>query len=221
MRSAELEPARPSDAALVAALRRGDEAVFAQLVDRYSPTLSAVAMRYVGSRAVAEEVLQETWLGLLRGIDDFEERSSLKTWLFRILINNAMSRSRRERRSTPFSSITAGLGDEGDSGLDPDRFIDGPDERWRGHWAAAPSSWDTVPEHRLLAQETLDGVRRAIDKLPERQQQVILLRDIEGWSSEEVCDALEVSEANQRVLLHRARTKVRAAIERELGGPGF
>lgn len=220
MPSAELQSAQMPDAALVAALRRGDEAVFADLVDRYSPTLTAVAMRYVGSRAVAEEVLQETWLGLLRGIDDFESRSSLKTWLFRILVNTAMSRSRRERRSTPFSCV-GGASDDGGSGIDPDSFIDGADERWRGHWSAAPASWDTVPEHRLLAQETLDGVRRAIDSLPERQQQVILLRDIEGWTSEEVCDALELSEANQRVLLHRARTKVRAAIERELDGPSF
>ena len=205
-----------TDSELVAALRRGDERAFSQLVEGYTPALTAVAMRYVGARAVADEVVQETWIALLRGIDDFEERSSVKTWLFGILINVARSRSRRERRSLPFSSVDTRAEEEGPA-VDPSRFIDAADHRWQGHWAAAPSDWDTVPEDRLLARETLDGVRRAIDTLPERQQQVIVLRDVEGWSSEEVCEALELSEANQRVLLHRARSKVRATIEAELG----
>src|SRR3954447_15482237 len=123
---------------LVAALRCGDEAVFGELIDRYQPALLSVATRYVGSRAVAEEVVQETWIGLLRGIDGFEGRSSLKTWIFRILVNTAMSRSRGERRSRPFSS----LGSPGDDELvDADRFIEGDGERWQGHWAAAPSDW--------------------------------------------------------------------------------
>jgi RNA polymerase sigma-70 factor (ECF subfamily) len=204
---------------LVAALRRGDESVFGELIDRYQPALLSVATRYVGSRAVAEEVVQDTWVGLLRGIDDFEGRSSLKTWLFRILVNTAMSRSRRERRCTPFSSLGPAGGEE--DAVDPARFIDGADERWQGGWAAAPSDWATIPEERLLSAEVLDHVRRAIETLPARQREVIVLRDIEGWSSEEVRDALELTEANQRVLLHRARSKVRAAIERELDGPGF
>lgn len=213
MRSAEL-PARP-DADVVTALRMGDEEAFGALVERYSPTLMAVAMRYVPSRSVAEEVLQETWIALLRGIDDFEERSSLKTWLFRIMINIAMSRSRGERRSVPFSCVG---GRDGDPTVDPERFVEDAQERWHGHWSAAPRSWDDLPENRLLARETLDSVWRAIDDLPERQQHVLVLRDVDGWSSEEVCDALGLSLGNQRVLLHRARAKVRDAVEREIDG---
>jgi RNA polymerase sigma-70 factor (ECF subfamily) len=205
------------DAEVVAALRAGDERAFTALIDQYSPALLAIAQRYVSSRAVAEEVLQDTWMGLLRGIDDFEERSSLKTWLFRILINVAMSRSRHERRSVPFSSI-APRDDE--PSVDPDRFM-GDHERWAGHWSAPPRSWDSVPEDRLLAHETLDAVGRAIGTLPERQQQVIVLRDVVGWSSDEVRDALQLSTGNQRVLLHRARSKVRATIESELGAPNL
>jgi RNA polymerase sigma-70 factor (ECF subfamily) len=206
---------------LVAALRRGDEAVFGELIDRYQPALLSVAARYVGSRAVAEEVVQETWVGLLRGIDEFEGRSSLKTWLFRILVNTAMSRSRRERRCVPFSSVGGGTGmagsGSGDEAVDPERFIDAADHRWNGGWAAAPSDWETLPEERLLSSELLKYVRAAIEELPPRQREVIVLRDVEGWTSEEVREALELTEANQRVLLHRARSKVRAALERELG----
>src|SRR3954464_15129687 len=132
-----------TEAQLVARLREGDERAFAVLVERYQPALMSVATRYVGTRAVAEEVVQETWVGLLRGIDEFEGRSSLKTWLFRILVNTAMSRSRRERRCVPFSSLATPGEDEP---VEADRFIDGPDERWRGHWSAAPASWSTVPE---------------------------------------------------------------------------
>ena len=210
-----LDLATGTDAEVVAALRAGDEDAFAALVERYSPALMAIAQRYVTSRAVAEEVLQDTWIGLLRGIDEFEERSSLKTWLFGILINVAMSRSRHERRSIPFSSV-ASRDDE--PSVDPDRFM-GPGERWPGHWSAPPRSWDTVPEDRLIARETLQAVEAAIGTLPERQQQVIVLRDVEGWSSEEVRDALQLSIGNQRVLLHRARSKVRATIESQLGAP--
>ena len=203
---------------LVAALRRGDEAVFGQLIDRYQPALLSVAARYVGSRAVAEEVVQETWIGLLRGIDDFEGRSSLKTWLFRILVNTAMSRSRRERRCVPFSSLGSGAaGGSAEDAVDPDRFIDSADHRWNGGWAAAPSDWETLPEERVLSGEMLEHVRLAIESLPPRQREVLVLRDVEGWTSEEVREALELGEANQRVLLHRARSKVRAALERELG----
>src|SRR3954471_24998327 len=125
---------------LVAALRCGDEAVFGELIDRYQPALLSVAARYVGSRAVAEEVVQETWVGLLRGIDEFEGRSSLKTWLFRILVNTAMSRSRRERRCVPFSSVGTPGEDEP---VAAERFIDSASERWHAHWAAAPTDWST------------------------------------------------------------------------------
>ena len=209
-----IERTAADETQLLARLRDGDEGSFAELIDRYQPALMSVATRYVGTRAVAEEVVQETWVGLLRGIDEFEGRSSLKTWLFRILVNTAMSRSRRERRCVPFSSLATSGEDET---VEADRFIDGPAERWHGHWSAAPADWSTVPEERLLATETLGCVSRAIEALPPRQREVIVLRDVEGWSSEEVRDTLELSEANQRVLLHRARAKVRAAVGRELG----
>jgi RNA polymerase sigma-70 factor, ECF subfamily len=215
MQSAELRP--QDDADLVSALRAGDEQVFATLIEAYSPALLSIAQRYVPSRAVAEEVLQDTWIALLRGIDDFEERSSLKTWLFRILINTAMSRSRHEGRSVPLSSVAPR---EDELSVDPDRFL-AEHTRWPGHWSAPPRSWDSIPDERLLASETLDAVGRAIGGLPERQRQVIVLRDVEGWTAGEVRDTLELSEGNQRVLLHRARSKVRATIEVELGGPAI
>lgn len=201
----------------IAALRRGDERAFADLVDRYQPALLSVAKRYVGSRAVAEEVVQDTWIGFMRGIDEFEGRSSVKTWLFRILVNTAMSRSRKERRCSPFSSLGSSDSWEGGDAVSPERFIDSSDHRWNGGWAAAPSDWETIPEERLLSGELLDHVRIAIEALPDRQRQVIVLRDVEGWSSDEVREALELTEANQRVLLHRARSKVRAALEQQLG----
>ncbi len=201
-----------SDERLVAALRRGEEAAFAELVDRYNAALLRLAATFVRDRAVAEEVVQETWLGVLQGIDRFEARSSLKTWIYRILTNRAKTRAERERRTVPLSAV--GGREEGAS-VDPDRFFD-PDHRWGGHWAAPPRRWDLIPEERLLARETLGWVQDAIDGLPPAQRQVITLRDVQGWSAEEVCDALDVSEGNQRVLLHRARSKVRQALEDRL-----
>jgi RNA polymerase sigma-70 factor, ECF subfamily len=204
-----------SDRELVEALRRGDEAAFRALVDRYSASLLRVAMTYVPSRAVAEEVVQETWLGVLRGVDGFEGRASLKTWIFRILANIAATRGGRERRSMPFSAL--GRAEDADApSVDPDRFLPPDHDRFAGHWALAPTRWPT-PEEGLLSGETRAVIVAAIDGLPPAQRTVISLRDIEGWSSEEVRDALEISEGNQRVLLHRARTKVRAAVERYYG----
>jgi RNA polymerase sigma-70 factor (ECF subfamily) len=201
-----------TDDAIVAALRRGDESAFAELVDRYHLPLLRLAMTFVRDRAVAEEVVQETWLGVLQGIDRFERRSSLKTWIYRILSNKAKTRAERERRTVPFSSLAAE--DEGPS-VDPDRFL-GPNDRWAGHWAAPPRRWDEIPEDRLLSKEMLASLQAAIETLPPAQRQVLTLRDVEGWSAEEVCAALDVSEGNQRVLLHRARSKVRGALEAEL-----
>ena len=199
----------PSDErTVVDALRRGDERAFATLVADHTPMLVRVARMYVATDAVAEEVVQETWLGVLNGIDRFEGRASLRTWIFRILVNIAKTRGVREARSIPFSSV-ATPGDE--PSVDPDRFL----ESGGGSWALAPGPWQT-PEERLLTGETRDVILRAITMLPPAQREVITLRDIEGWSSEEVRNALEVSETNQRVLLHRARSKVRAAIERHL-----
>jgi len=193
---------------LVAALKSGDETAFAGLMDAYNSSLLRVATIYVGSRAVAEEVVQETWLGVVRGLDRFEGRSSLKTWIFKILTNTASTRGARERRCVPFSSLT----DDDGSPLDPDRFFGSDHDRYPGHWSVGPTPWET-PEEGLLAGETREVILSAIDALPPSQRAVISLRDVEGWSSADVCDALELSEGNQRVLLHRARTKVRCALE--------
>jgi RNA polymerase sigma-70 factor, ECF subfamily len=205
------------DDVLVEALRRGDETAFLTLVGRYGPMMLRVAQTYVRSRAVAEEVVQETWLGVLSGIDRFEGRSSLKTWLFRILTNRAKTRGERESRSVPFSALAGDEDDDGPS-VPADRFL-GPDHpQWPGHWAASPSSWSAIPDERLMSHEVLEHVRAAIEELPIRQRQVISLRDVEGWSADEVCDLLALSEGNQRVLLHRARSKVRGSLERYFDG---
>jgi RNA polymerase sigma-70 factor (ECF subfamily) len=200
------------DRELVAALRRGDEAAFMELVEELSPTLLRVARMYVPSAAVAEEVVQETWIGVLNGIDRFEGRSSVKTWIFRILTNIAKTRGERERRSVPFSSAARAAADE--RSVDPDRFLPADDERARA-WALGPVPWPG-PEESLLSGETVDVILAAIEKLPPAQREVITLRDVDGWSSQEVRNALEISETNQRVLLHRARSKVRGAIEQHL-----
>jgi RNA polymerase sigma-70 factor, ECF subfamily len=204
------------DERLLEALREGDEMAFMALVDRYGALMLRVAGMYVRTPAVAEEVVQEAWLGVLEGIHRFEGRSSLKTWIFRILSNRAKTRGEREARCTPFSSLGGGGEDDDGPAVDADRFLGPDDPVWPGHWAAAPRDWSTVPDVRLLARETLDRIRAAIAELPDRQQEVIVLRDVEGWSAEEVCQALGVSEVNQRVLLHRARSKVRGALERYL-----
>jgi RNA polymerase sigma-70 factor (ECF subfamily) len=203
---------RLDEAKLVEALRRGEEAAFAELISRYSSPLLRVAMTYTGSRAVAEEVVQETWLGVLHGLDRFEGRSSLKTWIFKILTNIAATRAARERRSVPFSALAVREAEDGEPSVDPDRFFPPEHDRWPGHWALGPTRWET-PEARLLGAEVREFMLREIHRLPPAQRTVIALRDIEGWSAEDVCDALEVSEGNQRVLLHRARSKVRAALE--------
>jgi RNA polymerase sigma-70 factor (ECF subfamily) len=205
----------PDDGDLVARLRRRDEAAFRELIDTLSPALLRAARAYVPSRAVAEEVVQETWMAVMRGIDGFEGRSSLKTWIFRILTNLAMKGGGRERRSVPFSAL-ASADDPGGPSVDPDRFLPPEHERFPGHWALAPTPWPT-PEEGLLAGETRAVVVRAIEALPQAQRVVITLRDIGGWGSDEVCQALEISAGNQRVLLHRARTAVRTAIEAHLG----
>ena len=200
-----------SDADLVAALREGEEAAFAEVIDRHSPAMVRVAQTYVPSRAVAEEVVQETWIAVIRGVDGFEGRSSLKTWIFRILANVAMRRGERESRSVPFSALAA-TEDTGEPSVDPDRFLPADHELFPGHWAVMPARWPT-PEEGLLGSETREIIARAIEELPKAQRTVIALRDVEGWSSEEVCEALEITAGNQRVLLHRARATVRTAIE--------
>src|SRR5690242_13743701 len=196
-----------SEAQVVAALRGGDEDAFRKLIEMYHAMLVRVARMYVSNQAAAEDVAQETWLAVLEGIGRFEGRSSLKTWLFRILTNRAKTRGIREGRSLPFSSL-----EPDEPSVEPERFHGG-DHAWPGHWAAPPSDF---PEDRLLAGETRDVIERAIEALPPTQRAVISLRDIEGWGADEVCNALTLSETNQRVLLHRARSAVRAALEQYL-----
>jgi RNA polymerase sigma-70 factor (ECF subfamily) len=196
---------------LLARLRAGDERAFEMLVARHYATMLSVARSYVQTRAVAEEVVQEAWVGVLRSLERFEGRSSLKTWLMAILVHTAQNRSARERRSAPFASLAP------ESAVEEGRF-QSADEPFPGHWRRYPSSWDAAPDRVAEDRETLRVAMRAIADLPATQQAVIRMRDIEGWGSDEVCAALDVSAGNQRVLLHRARSRVRAALEGHLNG---
>jgi RNA polymerase sigma-70 factor, ECF subfamily len=202
-----------AESALVDALRAGDEEAFTELVREYQPSLVRVARIYVPTQAAAEEVAQETWLAVLNGLDRFEGRSSLRTWIFRILTNIAKTRGQRDGRTLPFSALQD-PGRVPEAAVDADRFLDPEHPRWPGHWAARPEPW---PEDALLSGETQAVIAEAIEALPATQRAVISLRDLEGWSSEEVRNALELSETNQRVLLHRARSKVRRALETYFG----
>jgi RNA polymerase sigma-70 factor (ECF subfamily) len=204
-----------AEAELVDSLRAGNEAVFGALVDRYHSALVRVALGYVRERSIAEEVAQETWLAVLQGIGRFEQRSSFQTWLFKILTNRAKSRGQREARSVPLSALGTDLGPD-EPAVDPDRFRPPDAPQWPGGWADPPRSWAGNPEERLLASETRRLILEVISELPPAQRIVITLRDIEGWTAEETCNALDLSDTNQRVLLHRARSKVRQALERYL-----
>jgi RNA polymerase sigma-70 factor (ECF subfamily) len=201
------------EALLLHQLRAGDETAFLKLVERNHSTLLRLARVYVRSAEVAEEVVQETWLGVLKGIDRFEGRSSLKTWIFRILTNRAKTRGEREARSIPFSTLAQSDAESGDGGFDPDRFLPTDHPQWPGHWALPAAAWGENPEERLLAEEMKKCILDLIDSLPEGQRAVITLRDLQGLTAAEVCNILEISESNQRVLLHRARTKVRPLCE--------
>lgn len=209
-------PASADELQLIAALRAGDEAAFVTLVDRYHSMLLRLALMYVHSRAVAEEVVQETWLGVLQGLARFEGRSSLKTWIFRILTNRAKTRGQREGRSIAFSDLASAEAGLAETSVDPDQFWPADHPAWANIWVSYPRSWNELPEERLVARETLAKLRAAIAALPPAQREVITLRDIEGWSSEEICNMLIITETNQRVLLHRARAKVRRALEQYL-----
>lgn len=186
------------------------------LVDLLNPSMLRVARAHVSSQAVAEEVVQDAWLGALRGLDRFEGRSSVKTWLFSIVINQAKARGVREQRTVPFASLVRQETDGSFSAVDPSRFHPASDERLPGHWASPPTRWDELPADRLETLETLDLIHATISELPPAQRLVITLRDIEGCDSAEVCAALELTQTNQRVLLHRARSRVRAALESHL-----
>ena len=200
------------DRVLVDALRDRDEAAFAWLLDTYDATLRRVAGGFVRTPASADEVVQETWLAVIAGIDRFEMRSTVKTWIFRILMNQARTRGAREARYDVVADV-----DEDAPSFDPRRFRGGIGPL-RGHWrkGAGPTPWDDQPADRVASAETLGLVASAIAELPERQRTVISLRDVDGWTAAEVCDLLDLSEANQRVLLHRARARVRQALEDQL-----
>jgi RNA polymerase sigma-70 factor (ECF subfamily) len=201
------------DRGLVAALRAGDETVFARLVREHGPGMLRVARKYVSNQAVAEEVVQEAWLGVLQGLDRFEGRSSFKTWLYRILMNTAMSRGEREARTVSFANLAGDAGGD-EPVVDPGRFSTAG--RWAGHWVVPPESWAS-PEPRLLEAEAREVIDRTIAQLPEAQAIVITMCDIEGFEPEEVCNVLDISLTNQRVLLHRARSRVRQALEDYMG----
>lgn len=207
-----MSSASRQDLTLVAALRGGDENAFEMLVERYQPAMLRIARMYVSTNAVAEDVVQDAWVGVLKGLDGFEGRSSLRTWIFRILVNTAKTRGQREARSLPFSSVWAADLD-GESSVDSNRFLPLGHPLSPGAWAEPPVGWGSTPEERLLSKEALTVVSRAIEALPPNQREVIRLRDVLGWPSSEVRNALDISETNQRVLLHRARTKVRRALE--------
>ena len=207
-------PPGGTEAALLDQLRSGDANAFRSLVEQHSRWLHHLARQYVATDAVAAEVVQDTWLGVIEGLDRFEGRSSLRTWIGRILMNQARTRGVRESRATPFASVAGGAEP---GGFDEDRFV----SRFRlnrDRWAAPPEDWSTLPEDRLVSDETLRLVEDTIDGLPEQQRTVITLRDVEGWEAEEVCELLDLTDGNQRVLLHRARSAVRRGLEATLGG---
>jgi RNA polymerase sigma-70 factor (ECF subfamily) len=216
----------PEQAELLRRLRAGDREAFAELVDGWSPALLRVALLHVSTRASAEEVVQETWLGVLTQLDRFEGRSSLKTWTFRILENRARTRGQREARSVPWSTAFPAPRDSDDvrPTVDPGRFR-GPEDRWPGGWTVAgrPEAWHPPPEDAAVAAELRRHLGDALAELPERQRAVVELRDVHGLTSDEVCERLALTPANQRVLLHRARARLRARLEdvyRERGHAG-
>jgi RNA polymerase sigma-70 factor (ECF subfamily) len=200
-------PVMGDDRDLVAALRAGDEQAFAAMIDGWSGSMLRMARLHVPTDSVAEEVVQETWLAVLTGLDRFRAESSLRTWVYRILLNQAKTRGARERRTVPFASLA---GDEEGPTVDPDRF-QGPDEQYPGGWRRFPEEW---PEHSALSREVHEVVGRALDQLPLRQRVVVAMRDLDGHSAEEVSELLDISPGNQRVLLHRGRAVVRAHLER-------
>ena len=202
------EIAKPDDAALCARLRAGDEAAFRALVKELHSSLVRVASAFVGSREAAEEIVQDTWMAVIAGLDEFEERSTLRTWIGRILVNRAKTRGVRDRRAVPFSALTP----EDEEPVEPERF------GAAGFWGVPPCRWDDAPEQLVLRKEARAHIERELEGLPTAQRTVVTLRDLEGWSSEEVCNVLELAETNQRVLLHRGRARLRAALERYHSG---
>ncbi len=201
-----MDPATENDVELLSRLRDGDEAAFVTLVTRYNGSMLRLARTYVPSAAVAEEAVQDTWMGVVPGVDRFEGRSSFKTWLFRILVNRARSAGTREPRDLLLTDDSPAV--------DPSRFDAG------GAWARPLESWETDADDRLLAATWSGRLRDALGELPPRQREIVILRDVEGMDSGDVCDVLGISEGNQRVLLHRGRSRLRAALESEFESRG-
>jgi RNA polymerase sigma-70 factor, ECF subfamily len=201
----------PQEEQIVAALKQGDDSAFAWLVGQHHAMLVRLALRYVPDLATAEDIAQETWLHVLRGLARFEFRSSLTTWIVSILKNRARTRATREHRTMPVTSEWLATVAGAEPAVDPGRFYGREKPELLDRWASAPRG--VAPEEQLLAAETQAIVSHAIQALPLAQREVITLRDVEGWSAADVCNALGLTETNQRVLLHRARSKVRAAIE--------
>jgi len=207
---------RTSEAELIGRLQRGDEAAFTWLVDTYSPSLKRLALVFVSVDAVADEVVQETWLAVLTGVGRFEGRSSLKTWLFKIVTNRAKTRAAREKRTIQFSELRPEDGDG--PAVSAERFLPPDDPSFPGHWSTPPYPWSVTAEQAVLRRETMEVLRQGFENLPRSQRTVVMLRDVEGWPAHEVCAALELSEANQRVLLHRGRSRLRAILETYFAG---
>lgn len=205
----------PEEQQLLAALRAGDEEAFMALVERYHAAMIRLAATYVGSQAAAEDVTQETWVRALRSLAQFEGRSSLKTWLFRILTNTAITHAKRDGRTIPFSDLEHPSSNDDEPAVEPERFL--PVPGGGGQWAVDPAAWraETL-ENQVTRRELLTRIQAAIDALPPTQRAVITLHDVEGWGSKDICNILDITETNQRVLLHRARSKVRRAVERYL-----
>src|SRR6266478_980916 len=204
--------ARSPEADLIERLRSGDEAAFVCLVNTYSASLKRLALAFVSTDAVAEEVVQETWLAVLTGISRFEGRSSVKTWIFKILTNRAKTRAIRERRTINFSDLEDPL-EPDHPAVDPSRFLPTSHPTWPGHWASPLDTWSASAEDAVVGRETMGVLRRELDRLPASQRVVVALRDVQGWPAAEVCEVLGLSEGNQRVLLHRGRSRLRGVLE--------
>jgi len=203
---------RLEEKSLLARMREGDEAAFTELVDSLHTKLVRFARGFVHDEATAQDVVQEAWLGALNGLATFEGRSSLSSWIFSITANKAKTRAVRDARTTPFTALAAQEASGSEYAVSPDRFLDASAE-WPGHWARQPAAWGDRPEERLLQSEIAAELFRIIDGLPPAQRAVLLLRDVEGYDAGAVCNILDLSETNVRVLLHRARSKVRGALE--------
>ncbi len=201
---------------LITRLRKGEERAFDELVTKHHGALIRMAMGHVANREVAEEVVQDTWMAVIEGLDRFEGRSSLRTWIFGIMIHKAKDRGVREKRHTTFSAFES-FNDDTEEAVDPSRFHQSGE--WAGHWALPPQPWDDqTPEKLLASQQAVNAMNRAIEALPPTLKDVLILRDVEGVEAKEVCEILKITETNLYVRLHRARERVRQAVETYLGG---